>query len=157
MLDTAMTQQLQQYLALLREPITLVASLGDDKRSADTRALLTEIAALSDKVSASFDGVDQRMLQVRRVGTGDLDAAAVGWVGEGQRAGVQPLAFQPQHHRVVGTGRMADDHLRRHMQCIQQRGQARVARLDHFGKGTTHVNHEEFTCLFGQGRDVLIG
>ncbi len=60
MLDAAMTQQLLQYLGLLREPITLIASLSDDKRSADTRALLTEIAALSDKVSASFDGDDQR-------------------------------------------------------------------------------------------------
>jgi len=60
MLDAAMTQQLKQYLELLREPIELVASLDDSKRSADTRELLTEIAALSDKVSASFDGTDQR-------------------------------------------------------------------------------------------------
>ena len=60
MLDTAMTQQLKQYLELLREPIELVASLDDSKRSADTRELLEEIAALSDKVSASFDGNDGR-------------------------------------------------------------------------------------------------
>ena len=60
MLDTGMKEQLRQYLANLREPIELVASLGDDKRSADTRDLLTEIAALSDKVEAQFDGTDER-------------------------------------------------------------------------------------------------
>jgi len=60
MLDANLTKQLDQYLGNLREPIELVASLGDGKRSADTRALLEEIAALSDKVTASFDGQDER-------------------------------------------------------------------------------------------------
>ncbi|OYW45741.1 MAG: alkyl hydroperoxide reductase subunit F [Sphingomonadales bacterium 32-68-7] len=60
MLDTGMTDQLRQYLAMLREPIELVASLGDDAKSAQTRELLEEIAALSDKVSASFDGDNER-------------------------------------------------------------------------------------------------
>jgi len=60
MLDANLTQQLKQFLANLREPIELVASLGDDKRSEDTRALLTEIAALHDLVTASFDGDDGR-------------------------------------------------------------------------------------------------
>ncbi|WP_126173386.1 alkyl hydroperoxide reductase subunit F [Altericroceibacterium xinjiangense] len=60
MLDANMKQQLEQYLGNLREPIELVASLGDDQRSADTRALLTEIAELSDKVTASFDGDNER-------------------------------------------------------------------------------------------------
>jgi alkyl hydroperoxide reductase subunit F len=60
MLDATMTQQLRQYLGNLREPIELVASLDDGKRSADTRALLTEIAGLSDLVTASFDGDDAR-------------------------------------------------------------------------------------------------
>jgi alkyl hydroperoxide reductase subunit F len=60
MLDTAMQQQLKQYLANLREPIELVASLGDDAKSEETRALLTEIAGLHDLVSASFDGTDDR-------------------------------------------------------------------------------------------------
>jgi alkyl hydroperoxide reductase subunit F len=60
MLDANLTGQLKQYLAMLREPIELVASLGDDAKSAQTRELLTEIAALSDKVSASFDGDDAR-------------------------------------------------------------------------------------------------
>ncbi|MCB5425782.1 alkyl hydroperoxide reductase subunit F [Altererythrobacter sp. CC-YST694] len=60
MLDANLTQQLKTYLANLREPIELVASLGDDAKSAQTRELLNEIAALSDKVSASFDGDDAR-------------------------------------------------------------------------------------------------
>ena len=60
MLDANLTQQLQTYLTNLREPIELVASLGDDAKSAQTHELLTEIAALSDKVTASFDGTDDR-------------------------------------------------------------------------------------------------
>ncbi|MBM0169598.1 alkyl hydroperoxide reductase subunit F [Altererythrobacter sp. C41] len=60
MLDTAMKQQLKQYLANLREPIELVASLGDDAKSGETRALLTEIAELHEHVSAQFDGTDER-------------------------------------------------------------------------------------------------
>jgi len=60
MLDATMTQQLKTYLANLREPVELVASLGDDEKSAQTRELLEEIAALHDLVSASFDGSDAR-------------------------------------------------------------------------------------------------
>jgi len=60
MLEANLKQQLQTYLANLREPIELVASLGDDKRSADTRELLEEIASLHDKVTASFDGDNDR-------------------------------------------------------------------------------------------------
>src|SRR6187431_862765 len=60
MLDAAMTDQLRQYLGMLREPIELVASLGDDAKSAQTRELIEEIAALSDKVAARFDGDDAR-------------------------------------------------------------------------------------------------
>src|SRR5690606_40549014 len=60
MLDAGMKQQLTQYLAMVREPIELVASLGDDAKSAQTRELLEEISALSDKVSASFDGDNER-------------------------------------------------------------------------------------------------
>jgi alkyl hydroperoxide reductase subunit F len=60
MLDATMTEQLKQYLAMLREPVELVASLGDDARSAQTRELLEEIAALGDKVTARFDGDNER-------------------------------------------------------------------------------------------------
>jgi alkyl hydroperoxide reductase subunit F len=60
MLDAGMKDQLRQHLTLLREPIELVASLGDDAKSAQTRELLEEIAELSGKVSAQFDGTDER-------------------------------------------------------------------------------------------------
>ncbi len=60
MLDAGMKDQLRQHLALLREPIELVASLGDDAKSAQMRELLSEIAGLSDKVSAAFDGDHER-------------------------------------------------------------------------------------------------
>ena len=80
MLDTATTQQLTQYLALLREPIELIASLGDDAKSAETRELLTTIAALSDKVSASFDGDDARKpsFLIRRASAPDLKVRFAG-------------------------------------------------------------------------------
>lgn len=61
MLDAATTEQLKQYLAMLREPIELVATLGPDQRSAETRQLLETIAGLSDKVTARFDGADRRI------------------------------------------------------------------------------------------------
>jgi alkyl hydroperoxide reductase subunit F len=60
MLDPAMQTQLKTYLANLREPIELVASLDDSPKAAHTRALLNEIATLHDMVSASFDGDDAR-------------------------------------------------------------------------------------------------
>lgn len=61
MLDATLTAQLKQYLAMLREPIELVATVGDDAKSVQTRELLNEIAALSDKVGVSFDGQDARV------------------------------------------------------------------------------------------------
>ena len=60
MLDTQMTQQLKQYLETLREPVELVASLGDDEKSRQTRELLEEIAALHDLVSVDLGGDDER-------------------------------------------------------------------------------------------------
>src|SRR6478735_4121124 len=80
MLDTAMTEQLRQYLAMLREPIELVASLGDDAKSAQTRELIGEIAALSDKVAARFDGDDARKpsFEIRRVSDADASVRFAG-------------------------------------------------------------------------------
>ena len=60
MLDSAMQTQLRTYLANLREPIELVASLSDDAKSLQTRELLTEIGALHELVTVSFDGEDER-------------------------------------------------------------------------------------------------
>ena len=60
MLDANLTKQLKQYLAMVREPIELVATLGEDRKSAETRELLEEIAALHEMVSARFDGASSR-------------------------------------------------------------------------------------------------
>ena len=60
MLDQAMKDQLKAYLGNLREPIELVASLGEGAKSDETRALLETIDDLSDKVSTAFDGDDDR-------------------------------------------------------------------------------------------------
>ena len=60
MLDSTIQAQLRAYLERLQRPIELVASLDDRPASAEMRELLTEIAALNDKVSARFDGTDAR-------------------------------------------------------------------------------------------------
>ncbi len=60
LLDAATTAQLKAYLGNLRHPIELIASLDGSAKSADTRSLVEEITALSDKVSARFDGADAR-------------------------------------------------------------------------------------------------
>ncbi len=59
-LDAATTAQLKAYLANLRRPIELVASLDDSAKSAELRSLVEEIAAQSDQVSAHFDGTAER-------------------------------------------------------------------------------------------------
>ncbi len=59
-LDAPTTAQLKAYLANLRRPVELVATLGETPKSAEMRALVEEVAALSDKVSARFDGTDER-------------------------------------------------------------------------------------------------
>lgn len=59
MLDANLTQQLKGYLANIREPIKLVASLGDDAKSRELAELLDEIAALSNKIAVT-QGDDAR-------------------------------------------------------------------------------------------------
>ncbi|MBC2666941.1 alkyl hydroperoxide reductase subunit F [Novosphingobium flavum] len=80
MLDASVTQQLSQYLAMLREPIELIASLGEDAKSAETRKLLETIAGLSDKVSARFDGDDARKpsFEIRRASSPELKVRFAG-------------------------------------------------------------------------------
>ena len=70
MLDANLTQQLTTYLANLREPVELVASLDEGARSAQTRELLEEIAGLHEMVSARFDGDNARKpsFVIRRAG-----------------------------------------------------------------------------------------
>lgn len=60
MLDANMQGQLKQYLANLREPIELVATLDDSEKSAQTREFLSEIADLHEMVTARFDGSNAR-------------------------------------------------------------------------------------------------
>ena len=60
MLDTQMLAQLQTYLQNLRTPIRLIASLDASEKAAEMRELLTEVAALSDKVSFDESGTDAR-------------------------------------------------------------------------------------------------
>ena len=70
-LDQNMTAQLQQLLGNVREPIELRASLGDDEKSKQTEGLLTEIAALSDKVTYSRTDDNERKpsFEIARTGT----------------------------------------------------------------------------------------
>jgi alkyl hydroperoxide reductase subunit F len=60
MLDATLKTQLQAYLQNLRHPITLVATLDASAKSAELRALLADIASLSDKVSVNESGSDSR-------------------------------------------------------------------------------------------------
>ncbi len=60
MLDDTLKAQLQQYLGMLRQPITLIASLDDSATGAEMRSLLETIAGLSDKVTLDTSGNDAR-------------------------------------------------------------------------------------------------
>lgn len=59
-LDEATTAQLKAYLANLRRPIELVASLDDSPKSIEMQNLVEEIAVLSDQVTARTNGDDSR-------------------------------------------------------------------------------------------------
>ncbi|MCF8197207.1 MAG: alkyl hydroperoxide reductase subunit F [Sulfuritalea sp.] len=60
MLDNAIKTQLSAYLEKLQAPIELVASLDDSDAADQMRELLSDIAALSTKVSVRADGTDSR-------------------------------------------------------------------------------------------------
>ena len=60
MLDDTLKTQLQQYLALLRQPISLIASLDESETGTDMRQLLETIVSLSEKVSLDTSGNDAR-------------------------------------------------------------------------------------------------
>jgi len=60
MLDNNIKTQLQAYLTNLQHPIELVASLGNGPKDEEVRGLIADIAELSDKVSARYDGNDAR-------------------------------------------------------------------------------------------------
>ncbi|PKP90966.1 MAG: alkyl hydroperoxide reductase subunit F [Alphaproteobacteria bacterium HGW-Alphaproteobacteria-16] len=70
MLDAHLKQQLEGYLVNIREPIELVASLGDDAKSRELETLLTEIAALSPKIDLiRADDRRKPSFMIRRTGT----------------------------------------------------------------------------------------
>lgn len=71
MLDANLKQQLQAYLAKITQPIELVMALDDSPKARELKSLLTDIAALSDKVALVPDGRDARRpsFLIRRVGT----------------------------------------------------------------------------------------
>ena len=60
MLDADISAQLQQYITMLRRPITLTATLSSDAKSAEMRDLLQEVAGMSDKITFSAEGSDAR-------------------------------------------------------------------------------------------------
>lgn len=70
MLDASIKAQLAAYLGRITQPVELVASLDDRPESAQMRELLDDIAGLSDKVSARFDGTGERRpsFQITRAG-----------------------------------------------------------------------------------------
>lgn len=70
MLDAHLKQQLEGYLVNIREPIELVASLGDDAKSRELETLLTEIAELSGKITlVRSDDKRKPSFMIRRAGT----------------------------------------------------------------------------------------
>ena len=70
MLDANLTQQLKAYLVNIKQPIELVATLGDDAKSRELGELLAEIAALSDQVSlVHADNKRAPSFMICRVGT----------------------------------------------------------------------------------------
>jgi len=70
MLDAHLKQQLEGYLVHIREPIELVASLGDDAKSRELETLLTEIADLSGKITLVRNDDKRRpSFMIRRAGT----------------------------------------------------------------------------------------
>jgi NADH-dependent peroxiredoxin subunit F len=60
MLDEGLKSQLTAYLANLRQPIELVASLDDSAKSREMLELLKDVASTSEKVSLIEDGDDER-------------------------------------------------------------------------------------------------
>jgi NADH-dependent peroxiredoxin subunit F len=60
MLDASTTAQLKTYLVNLRTAVELVATLGNDAKSNELRALVETVAAQSDMVTARFDGTSER-------------------------------------------------------------------------------------------------
>src|SRR5687768_3007715 len=70
MLDATVQGQLKAYLERISQPVELIASLNDSAGAQEIRELITEIAALSEHVTARFDGTHARRpsFQITRAG-----------------------------------------------------------------------------------------
>ncbi|WP_026471537.1 alkyl hydroperoxide reductase subunit F [Alkanindiges illinoisensis] len=60
MLEQAIKDQLATYLQRLEAPIEIVASLDESDKAGKIREFVTEVASLSDQVTARFDGTNSR-------------------------------------------------------------------------------------------------
>lgn len=60
MLEQAIKDQLATYLQRLEAPIEIVASLDESDKAAKIRDFVTQVASLSDQVTARFDGSNSR-------------------------------------------------------------------------------------------------
>lgn len=71
MLDTNIKTQLKTYLAMVSQPIEIVASLDDGAKSKELKELLQEIASVSDRVTLNEQGTDSRKpsFTINRPGT----------------------------------------------------------------------------------------
>jgi len=80
MLDAATTAQLKTYLANLRMPVELVATLDDGPKSAEMRALVETVVEQSPLLSARYDGYADRVpsFAIRRAdGTAETQFAGL--------------------------------------------------------------------------------
>lgn len=80
MLDAATTAQLKTYLANLRTPVELVATLDDSTKSAEMRTLVQSVVEQSPLLSARYDGHADRVpsFAVRRAdGTAETQFAGL--------------------------------------------------------------------------------
>jgi alkyl hydroperoxide reductase subunit F len=70
MLDATLQGQLKAYLERIDQPVEMIASLDDSQGAQEIRELLTEIAELSEHVTARFDGQHSRRpsFQITRAG-----------------------------------------------------------------------------------------
>ena len=71
MLDANIKTQLKTYLAMVSQPIEIVASLDDGAKSKELKELLQEIASVSDRVTLNEQGTDSRKpsFTINRPGT----------------------------------------------------------------------------------------
>ncbi|WP_397581752.1 alkyl hydroperoxide reductase subunit F [Sphingorhabdus sp.] len=80
MLDAATTAQLKTYLANLRTPVELVATLDDGPKSSEMRALVETVVEQSPLLSARYDGYADRVpsFAIRRAdGTAETQFAGL--------------------------------------------------------------------------------